>query len=111
MSNEPEKTGILENPELIITEITLSNPDLISIAVTSIRGHIIALTLIFPKLTIPLSIFSSSLKSSEVSSRASTDHPYLYSNVVDLNFFLTNDEDMISKDVTGLKSFSRKVRG
>ena len=101
MSNEPEKTGILENPELINTGTILSNPDFISIAVTSTREHIIALTLIFPKLTIPLSIFSSSVKSSDVSSRASDRSTILiFDRRVPVLFF-TNEDEKISIEVTG----------
>ena len=82
-----------------------------SIAVTSIREHIIALTLILPKLTIPLRIFSSSVKSSDVSSRASDRSSILILDLRVMVLLFTKDEDRINNEVTGLKSFSSRVKG
>lgn len=89
----------------------MSKPDLMSIAVTSILERIIALTLMVPKFTIPLRIFSSSLKSSDVSSRASERSSILIFDLRVPVLFLTNDEEKIRSEVTGLKTFWSSVRG
>src|SRR5664280_1458062 len=81
-------------------------PEYISIAVTSVLEHIIALTLIFPKLTIPLRIFSSSLSLSEVSSSASDRSFMLIFERLVFVLLFTNEDDNVSNAVIGLKTFS-----
>ena len=111
MSNDPEYTGILEKPDSTISGTILSNPVLISRAVTSMRERIISLTFIFPKFTIPLRILSSSINSSEVSSRASERSFMLIFDLFVHVFFLTKEADIMRIAVTGVNSFSRNEMG